>query len=180
VGAFYDSIAARLPREAVAKAVGEAYDAALVGPTRQGWTIAAPDGEGRLHDHLAEVAVVLSRQAPVLCTTVHDDDILLLQAYEGGALVATYDSCPGYFGEGPTAPDVSQVDELARVLGIVDTGPVTAVLSADYDLETDRLSDVAPLLGLPPYLVLFGYDYAAEGDLPQGLELDDLQRLGTA
>ena len=179
MGAFYDSLAARAPRDVVLEAIGGAYAAALVGPTRQGWTVATPDSDGRLDDHLADVAVALSAHGPVLCTTVHDDDDLLLQAYDGGRLVATYDSCPGYLGEGPTEPDLSQLDELAAVLGVHDVGPLRRVLGGRYETETERLADAAPLLGLPSYVVLFGYDYAVDGDLPSGLSPEELQPVGS-
>lgn len=179
MGAFYESVATRAPRPRVLEVVGGAYAAVLVGPTRQGWTVAAPDADGRLDDHLAEVALALSKEGPTVCTTVHDDDILLLQAYDGGELVATYDSAPDYFTGGDAGPDVSQLDALGRVLGLHDLTPLREVLTADHVLETDRLAAAAPLLGLPAYVVLFGYDYAVDGDLPGGLGPDDLQAVGT-
>jgi hypothetical protein len=179
VGAFYESLAARAPREQVVKAVAAGYAAALVGPTRGGWTVAAPDSDGRLDDHLTPVALELSAAGPVVCTTVHDDDDLLLQVYDGGRLVATYDSDPGYLDGVPAEPDVSEVDALAAALGVRDVGPVRAVLAAGYAVETERLADVAPLLGLPPYVVLFGYDYAVDGDLPTGLSPDELEAVGS-
>ena len=52
------------------------------------------------------------------------------------------------------------------------------MLTAPYDTETDRLAEAVMLLGLPPYLVLFGYDYAVDGDLPTGLAPDDLEAVG--
>jgi hypothetical protein len=175
VGAFYESLAARAPRPRVLEAVATGYAAALVGPTRQGWTVAAPDSDGRLDDHLTPVAVELSQDGPVVCTTVHDDDDLLLQVYDGGRLVATYDSDPGYLEGTPQSPDVSELDALAAALGVHDVGPLRAVLTGRYALETDRLADAAPLLGLPSYVVLFGYDYAVDGDLPAGLAPDELE-----
>lgn len=178
MGAFYDNLAARAPRQRVLEAVGRGYAAALVGPTRDGWTVAAPDGEGRLDDHLGPVAAELAGAGAVLCTTVHDDDVLLLQAYDEGRLVATYDSFPGYLGQGPRDPDLSQVDALASVLG-VDPAPLRQVLGARYPTETERLADAAPLLGLPAYVVLFGYDYAVDGDLPAGLTPADLTGVGS-
>ncbi len=177
MGAFYESLAARAPREQVRKAVAAGYAAALLGPTRQGWTVAAPDSDGRLDDHLTPVAVELSADGPVVCTTVHDDDDLLLQVYEGGRLVATYDSDPGYLEGRPGEPDVSEIDALAAALGVHDVAPLRAVLTGSYDVETDRLADAAPLLGLPPYVVLFGYDYAVDGDLPPGLSVDELEEV---
>ncbi|MDP9436517.1 MAG: hypothetical protein M3P93_15520 [Actinomycetota bacterium] len=179
MGAFYDSLAAWAPRDAVVETVGKAYAAALVGPTRAGWTLVAPDSDGRLDDALSEAALALSAHGPVVCTTVHDDDDLLLQVYDAGRLVATYDSCPGYLGEGPTEPDLSEVDALAAALGIADVAPLRRVLAGRYDTETERLAAVAPLLGLPSYVVLFGYDYAVDGDLPPGLAQEDLQAVGS-
>jgi hypothetical protein len=178
VGAFYDSLAARAPREAVLVTAGRVWSAALVAPSRAGWTVVAPDSDGRLDDHLAEAALELSAQGPVLCTTVHDDEDLLLQAYLRGALVATYDSSPGYLTGEDLPPDVSELDALAEVLGVRDPGPLRAVLTGRYGTETERLADAAPLLGLPPYVVLFGYDYAVDGDLPSGLSMEDLQAVG--
>ena len=180
MGAFYESLATRAPRERVLEVVGQAYAAALVTPTRHGWTVVAPDADGRLDDHATPVALALSEHGPVVCTTVHDDDDLLLQVFSGGALVATYDSDPGYLDGTPQPPDVSELQALADALDVHDVAPLRAVLTAPHDTETARLAEAVMLLGLPPYVVLFGYDYAAEGDLPHGLELDDLQRLGTA
>ena len=88
MGAFYESVATRAPRERVLEVVGRAYAAALVTPTRHGWTVAAPDADGRLDDHVTPVALALSEHGTVVCTTVHDDDDLLLQVFEAGALVA--------------------------------------------------------------------------------------------
>ncbi|MCW2779193.1 MAG: hypothetical protein JWN17_2918, partial [Frankiales bacterium] len=116
---------------------------------------------------------------PVVCITVHDDDDLLLQVFDGGALVATYDSDPGYLDGTPLPPDVSEVDALAVALGVHDVEPLRGVLTRAYDVETDRLADAVMLLGLPPYVVLFGYDYAVDGDLPNGLTADDLEAVGT-
>lgn len=175
MGAFYESLAARAPRGQVRAAVAAGYGAALLGPTRQGWTVAAPDSDGRLDDHLTPVAVDLSVAGPVVCTTVHDDDDLLLQVYDGGRLVATYDSDPGYLDGASAPPDVRELDALAAALGVHDVGPLRAVLSGRYDVETERLADAVPLLGLPAYVVLFGYDYAADGDLPAGLSPDELE-----
>lgn len=175
MGAFYESLAARAPRDAVRKAVAAGYATALLGPTRQGWTVVAPDSDGRLDDHLTPVALELSQGGPVVCTTVHDDDDLLLQVYDGGRLVATYDSDPGYLDGTPAAPDVSELDALAAALGVHDVAPLRAVLTARYDAETDRLADAAPLLGLPSYVVLFGYDYAVDADLPPGVSPDELE-----
>ena len=179
MGAFYESLDTRAPRGRVLEVVGRGYAAALVTPTRHGWTVAAPDADGRLDDHLTPVAVELSQHGPVVCTTVHDDDDLLLQVYDGGALVATYDSDPGYLDGTPQPPDVSQVDALAGALGVQDVAPLRAVLTGRYDTETARLAEAVMLLGLPPYLVLFGYDYAVDGDLPSGLAPDDLQAVGS-
>ncbi len=115
----------------------------------------------------------------MVCTTIHDDDDLLLQVYDGGQLVATYDSDPGYLDGTPAEPDVSELDAMAAALGVHDVGPLRAVLTGAYDVETDRLADAAPLLGLPAYVVLFGYDYAVDGDLPTGLAADELTAVGT-
>lgn len=179
MGAFYDSLAARAPRAEVLATARTAWSAALVGPTRAGWTVVAPDSDGRLDDHLAESAVRLSASGPVLCTTVHDDEDLLLQAYLDGELVATYDSSPGYLSEEELPPDVSELDALAQLLGVHDTGALREVLTGRYATETERLADAAPLLGLPPYVVLFGYDYAVDGDLPTGLSPEDLEAVGS-
>ncbi len=178
MGAFYESLATRAPRERVRDVVGEAYAAALLTPTRHGWTVAAPDADGRLDDHVTPVATALSVDGPVVCTTVHDDDDLLLQVFDGGALVATYDSDPGYLDGTPLPPDVSELEPLAAALGVHDVEPLRAVLTADYDTETQRLADAVMLLGLPPYVVLFGYDYAVDGDLPNGLATEDLEAVG--
>lgn len=180
MGAFYESVATRAPRERVLEVVGGAYSAALVTPTRHGWTVAAPDADGRLDDHVTPVALALSADGVVVCTTVHDDDDLLLQVYDAGRLVATYDSDPGYLDGTPQPPDVSELDALAGALGVHDVEPLRRVLTAGYDTETHRLADAVMLLGLPPYLVLFGYDYAVDGDLPNGLTPDDLEAVGGA
>jgi hypothetical protein len=101
--------------------------------------------------------------------TNHDDDVLIMECYENGRGVDSYNSRPDCFTSlggtraGPVGGDPAV---LARLCGGGDTSAVDAVLRGDYVLEILRHQELVQALDLPAASVGMGYTYVSSGELP--------------
>lgn len=196
MGSFYVNVTLRGPsQEQVLKLLRRDRREAYVSPTRDGFT-AVYDSEADSQD--LEVLEELTRElsaelrCPAFAVLNHDDDILLYRLYEAGEKVDEYDSSPGYFStEEPDDADGDKLPEPAggdgarlceRMAPGADREAVEAVLRAPimgeggYLFAADRHAALARALGLPGFTVGCGYTYLEAGDLPAGVEEEELRR----
>ncbi len=121
-------------------------------------------------DELRKLAGKLSARlgGPALAFCNHDDDVLWYALAEGGKVVDTYDSCPGYFDGGSTTPEGGDAARLCAAFGVDDRrSDVDALLRQEKEaitFEVDRHEKLLGLLRLPK-LALLGYRYVSEGEL---------------
>jgi hypothetical protein len=114
-----------------------------------------------------------------LSVMVHDDDVLECHLSRDGEEVDRYNSTPGYFTSGRSAPQGGDAQVLCAAFdapeGAVDR--VEAILRAahstekgGYLFEMDRHRDLTKALGLPGCAVATGYAYIARGEEPRGYD----------
>ncbi len=121
-------------------------------------------------DELQKLAGKLSEQlgAPALAFCNHDDDVLWYALADGGKIVDTYDSCPGYFDGGPRTPTGGDAARLCAAFGVSEKrSEVEALLRQEKSaitFEVERHQRLLALLGLPESALL-GYGYVSRGEL---------------
>ncbi len=161
---------------------------AFVAPARRG-AIVVYDEEAELagSEELGRLAAELSRRhaCAALAVLIVDDDVLWFALYRAGRLDHEYDSNPSYETGGPHAPPKGgDAAALAAAFGVPDqAAQVEQVLRAPtgengFIFEHERHGALVRLLGLPDIAVATGYEYIEDGELPEGLEEDDLRRVG--
>jgi len=118
----------------------------------------------------------------VLGVIVHDDDIMNYVLAREGKVVDEYNSSPDYFTGGEAPPKGGDAGQLAAVFGKADrAAAVERILRAKEDpakpgqdypylFETNRHRALAKELGLPEWVAGFGFTYAVQGGLPNGLD----------
>jgi hypothetical protein len=145
---------------------------AYVGPEAGSWICFSERGADEQDQQIiAAIGAQLSARLdkPVLCVLNHDDDILALDLFATGVVIAEYNSCPGYFEESPDEerlkPSLSGVEQLAALGNKVTPAAVRQVLTTDdQDFASGIHESFVNLLGLPEYSVAFGYNYIAKGE----------------
>ena len=184
MGNFYTNYTLRGPdQQAVAAAL--AGRSALVAPVNNGCvTVFDEQSDEQDQEAIAELASGLSRRfrCPVLAVLNHDDDIFCYQLYLSGELTDEYDSCPDYFDPDaePSGPVGGDAEKLCSAFGSNLVAEVEHVLRKSgldedgYTFEVERHEELARLLGLPVFGVGAGYNYVSQGELPDGLDEDDL------
>ena len=183
VGNFYvnHTIRGATP-EAVAKAL--AGRTAIIAPSDNDCVVVF-DSECDTQDQavISELGEKLSVElkATVLAVLNHDDDILWYQLFQNGKVVDEYDSMPGYFDEdsdhsGALGGDAAK---LAAAFGVEDELGIARILKSDkYAFAVERHGALCEALGLPEFAAGCGYRYISEGELPDGLDENDLLRIG--
>jgi hypothetical protein len=187
MGNFYTNYTLRGPsQQAVAKAL--TGRSAIVTPAQDGCVVVFDE----LSDEqdtaiIAKLAARLSREfgCPLLAVLNHDDDIFWYQLYLKGELADEYDSSPGYFDASakPSAPAGGDAQKLGAAFGAGDVAEIENVLRTSsfdeggYIFALERHTDLARLLGIPSFGVGAGFQYVTRGELPEGLEEDDLVRV---
>ena len=136
---------------------------------------------------ITELASRMSREfgCPVLAVLNHDDDIFWYQLYLSGKLADEYDSSPGYFdpSAAPSVPAGGDAQKLCSAFGASNVAEVESVLrkssfdEGGYTFAVERHIDLARALGIPSFGVGAGFRYVADGEVPDGLEEDDLVRV---
>lgn len=187
MGSFYTNYTLRGPsQKSVAKVL--AGRSAIVTPAQNGCVVVL-DEESDEQDQgiITELAARLSREfcCPALAVLNHDDDIFWYQLYIKGELADEYDSSPGYFDESaePSDPVGGDAQKLCQAFGVNTEAEVERVLRKSafdedgYTFASERHADLVEALGIPSFGVGIGYCYAAEGELPEGLDEDDLVRV---
>lgn len=184
MGNFYMNYTLRGPtRQAVAAAL--AGRSALVTPAHDGCVVVFDEAsDDQDQDVISELAAELSHElgCPVLAVLNHDDDILWYQLYLGGELADEYDSSPGYFDPSAehSGPAGGDAEKLCAAFGASKLAEVESILrkpaleAGGYTFALDRHADLARALGIPSFAVGSGFRYISQGELPEGLEEDDL------
>jgi hypothetical protein len=184
MGSFYTNYTLRGPDQPVV-AAALAGRSALVAPMSNGCvTVFDEQSDEQDQEAIGELAARLSRQfrCPVLAVLNHDDDIFCYQLYLAGELTDEYDSCPDYFDPDaePSGPSGGDAQKLCDAFGSDQVAEVEQVLRKSgldedgYTFEVERHEALAHLLGLPAFSVGTGYNYVSQGELPDGLDEDDL------
>ena len=183
MGNFYTNVTlAGAALEAVLEALGSRH--ALVAAV--GERILVFDQACESQDPSVLSALCAELSSRVGCTALgvlnHDDDVLMLMLFSGGRLLTDYNSCPGYF-DGDELPP-SEVDAVAfcAAFGVEQAAPQVRVILAseddDLSFAADRHQALVDAMALPVQSVGYGYDYLAQGEVPEGLDASDLIETG--
>jgi hypothetical protein len=128
-------------------------------------------------------SLALELGCTVLTVVNHDDSILIYQLIRNGELIDEYDSCPGYFDfsaseiEGPSGGDAAK---LCEAFGIGNREQIESVLRGgidDYVFAVERHDQLMDALGISKFGVGTGFDSFEEGELPEGLTIEDVTRV---
>lgn len=187
MGSFYTNYTLRGPSPLdVAHAL--AGRSAIVTPAQNGCVVVFDEqSEDQDFGVIAELAARLSRElrCPLLAVLNHDDDVFRFQLYQSGELADEYDSSPGYFDPSaePSAPAGGDAQKLCSAFGAGSVAEVESILrrsSVDedgYTFELDRHTDLARALGTPSFGVGAGFHSVSDGEMPEGLDADDVLRV---
>lgn len=187
MGNFYTNYTLKGPsQQAVAAAL--AGRSAIVTPAQDGCVVVFDEqSDDQDSAVITELASHLSRElrCPVLAVLNHDDDIFWYQLYLGGELADEYDSSPGYFDASaePSAPAGGDAQKLCSAFGTASVAEVESILrkssfdEGGYTFAVERHTDLARALGIPSFGVGAGFSYVSDGELPDGLEEEDLLRV---
>jgi hypothetical protein len=172
MGNFYTNVTI-IGREARAAAdrLRELGRRAIVADAGASCVVFDSDCENQDTNVLSALAEDLSSSlnATALAVLNHDDDILWLQLYRRGDLVAEYANRGG-----PS----TNVRDLCRTLGRPQRAlQVWFTLRRPYVFQVSRHSRLVELLDLPSEAVATGFTYLEQGELPPGLSEDRLQRV---
>jgi len=186
MGNFYTNYTLRGPsqQEVVAALAGRST---IVTPAQDGCVVVF-DEESDEQDSevITGLASRLSRvlRCPVLAALNRDDDIFWYQLYLHGELADEYDSSPGYFDPSaePSGPAGGDAQKLCSAFGASTVAEVESILrkssfdEGGYSLAVEQHTELVRALGIPPFGVGAGFRYVSEGELPEGLNEDDLLR----
>jgi hypothetical protein len=115
----------------------------------------------------------------------HDDDILAYELWSNGEKVDEYDSCPGYFegDESRMAPEGGNAKLLSDLMGKgnnVDAVEAALTNSGSGDegfvFAVERHEALAKAIGLPIHTVGYGYRYISGGEIPEGVQPENIMR----
>jgi hypothetical protein len=180
MGSFYTNFSVKsVNAPAIQAALKKAKRSALITPAKRGWVVVY-DEESESQDTgtIEQVAALLSKDqnCPVLAVLNHDDDILCYWLYQNGQQLDHYDSNPDYFGDGDGTDRGGDAELLCKTLGVpgaVET--VRELLHEDeFTFAMELHAQLAEALKLPDCAISVGFNYAQEGELPDGLSMDDL------
>jgi len=185
MGNFYTNIALKGPNQAeVVAHLKAAGRSAYVSPTQDGYTVVYDEiGDTQDTEALAGLSSELSGKFGCLALVVlnHDDDILWYELYINGERKDAYDSCPGYFGSSaPDEPTGGDANLLCQTFGKGDPARVEAILRDDeeYVFALERHQELAAQLGWPDATIAAGFRYISEGEIPPGLDEEELVQTG--
>ncbi len=189
MGSFYTNVALRgVDQSEVAEYLAGRNRQVLVSPTIEGVTVVydalTESQDPRLLTNLArELSAQLD--CPALAALNHDEDVLWLQLHVDGRLVDQYNSSPSYFEDGSLGePEGGDADALCEAFGASDReDEVEQILrkpdGADgYSFASERHTDLAGALDIPPELVSFGYEHLTGGEMPAGYQPRDFLHTG--
>jgi hypothetical protein len=178
MGNFYTSFTVRgADQKSVVKAMSGRKCA--VSPTVNGYTVIW-DAECETQDEnlIHELGQKLSSGlvVPVLAVLNHDDDVLWYALYDSKGKLDEYNSAPGYFNGDATPPTGGNAQLLTKTMApAAASKSVDQVLrSTDYAFALERHSELLATLGMPPFAAS-GYRYISDGELPAGLDKNDLK-----
>lgn len=186
LGNFYVNYTLRGPSpQDVVKAL--AGRSAYVTPEEHGCVVAFDEESEQNAEAVSALAARLSRElhCAVLAVLNHDDDILWYQLCVDGELADEYDSTPGYFDSDATAPSAPRggdARKLCSAFGANDIDGVektlrSSIADGDYIFAVQRHDDLARLLGIPSFAVGCGYSHIVSGEMPDGLEEEELLKV---
>lgn len=113
----------------------------------------------------------------------HDDDILAFELWANGEKVDEYDSCPDYFlgGGDRWDPEGGDAEILSNLLGNgTNVKEIEKALRTSDDADENfsfairRHGALAKALGLPSHSIGFGYRCLSEGEIPEGIQPEDI------
>jgi hypothetical protein len=187
MGSFYVNLAARTADQSAVAAALAGRSAFVTPPHGECVAVADEESDAQDQEVIRSLAQSLSSRldCAVLAVLNHDDDILWYCLSRGGQIVDEYDSSPGYFDPEaePSPPAGGNAKQLCAAFGSPAWDRVEEVLRKSsfdddgYVFASERHADLVAALGLPSFSVGFGFGYASEGDLPEGLSADQLLRV---
>ena len=187
MGNFYTNFTLRGPeQEAVVKAL--AGRSAMVTPKRTGCVVVFDEEcDEQDMELIATVGKELSGKldCPVLAVLNHDDDVLWYQLWWNGELADEYNSCPSYFeaSEEPSGPAGGNAEKLCSAFGSSNVELVSSVLrkssfeEGGHVFAVERHAALAQALGIPEFGVGAGFNYVEGGEIPEGLDAEELVRV---
>ena len=177
MGNFYTNITLRgVASSSVADALERLYRRAYVAPALTDCvTIFDARTESQDPNELGALAGTLSEQLGCvsLAALNHDDDILALALFDGGHLITEYSS------DSPAGSDAGALCRAFDTNAAWSQVLLTGLLRGPRPLfEIMRHRLIARVLGLPPWVAGGGYNYIAQNEAPDGLDLGSVTVVG--
>ncbi len=186
MGSFYVNFTvASDDQKAVKACLEKAECSAFISPPMDSCIVVfEEESESQDPEDIDEVGELLSTgvDAPVWCVLCHDDGVMHCILYEAGKVADRYDSCPAYFdGVGSESPEGGDAGLICKRFGRPDAAQdLESILKDDeeYVFESERHKAIVKAMGLPGIAVNTGFEYIEAGELPEGLEIEQLIRVG--
>lgn len=127
---------------------------------------------------MADLAKILSKKtsAPAFALLVHDDDVMIYFVGDGGVIVDTYNSAPGYFAGPVQSPSLWDPEALCRLCQCEAVDEIVGILRSEkYVFQTERHLDLVHALGLPPQAVGGSLEQLSEGDFQSDIPSDSIR-----
>lgn len=187
MGNFYTNYTLKGPsQKAVATAL--AGRSAVVTPAQNDCVVVFDEkSNDQISTGIIELSSQLSRDlcCPVLSVLNHDDDILWYQLFMNGELLDEYDSSPSYFDPiaSPSAPaggDAKKLCDAFNATSVTEIERILRVSSFDkngYAFAIERHAALARALGIPTFGVGSAFYSITNGELPDGLNEQDILRV---
>jgi hypothetical protein len=189
MGVFYTNITLRSrDTDRIIGALAEQRRTAFVSLPQGAFSVVYDEAsEGQDSEVIDKLTAHLSARldCAALAVVNHDGDVLWFGLYEQGQRRDEYNSTPGYFGGAERPPEGGDSARLCRALGAEGKeAEVEALLRVPagsdegFVFESERHQALVEALGLPELAVDAGFNYIEAGELPEGLEPDQLRRVG--
>lgn len=176
----YANLVVRGEAAPVASVLAGTGVAALVGPTRAGWTGVFPDDSDYDFGVVDVAAAIVTRELDTVALTavVHDDQVLLSTLVVRGDRVDDLASGIEHF-QADVPATTYDVGVLADVVTpAADAADLADVLDGDYPTQSQRYAELLRMLGLPGYVAGVGYRDLRQGALPDGVARSELRETG--
>jgi hypothetical protein len=179
MGNFYTNITLRgVQSSSVADALHTLHRQAYVAPALADCvTIFDARTESQDPNELGALAGTLSErlECVALAALNHDDSILALALFDRGGLITEYSS------DSPAGTDAGALCRAFDSNGLWSQLLLAGLLRGPRPLfETVRHRLIARVLGLPRWVVAGGYNYIAQNEAPDGLDVAEISIVGRA
>jgi hypothetical protein len=195
MGLFYTNVILyKVQQQSVANFLSKQGRSAYVSPTLHDFTVVY-DKETEDQDIkiLKQLCASLTKkfECAAWASLIHDSDVYMYWLYHNGKLLDAYNSLPDYFDSEMDMPipeggdaeklcnafgKISAISEIQKIFKLVEQGNLDED-AGEYLQGEDIHSELIKVLEMPSFGAFTGYYTIEDGDLPEGLQQDNLIKI---